>query len=74
MVICAFCLTNQCVQSVFIRVHLFKLNLALGNKQVRTWSDGYPSLECQRDLLKTETLKALEQVLEDKESWEALWG
>ena len=24
---------KQCVQSVFIRVHLFKLDLTLGNKQ-----------------------------------------
>ena len=53
---------------------LFCTNLILGNKLLRAWSLGWPSLICQRVLLKTDNLETLMQALDDKKSWEASWG
>ena len=65
---------RQCVQEWSIELQLLITDLILGKRIFSTRSWGWPSLICQRDLLKAVSLATLLQTFDDKESCDALWG
>ena len=64
----------ECVQEWSIELHLLITDLILGKRIFNTRSWGWPSLICQRDLLKAVRLATLLQTFDDEESCDALWG